>query len=284
VTRLVGLATLLGFLSLSAPAFALDKEQCVAASESAQKLRTQKKLRAARKELISCAQEDCPAVVKKDCLTWLAEVEESVPTIVISAKDGSGADLADVRVSLDGEALTEKLDGSAIAVDPGLHTFRFEVIGVEPVENKIMIREGERNRSVTVTIGKKPAPAPAPVVAPPPKAPEKPETSTTIPTATWVFGAVGIAGLVGFTYFGLSGRADRQKLLDTCAPYCNKDDEKPARNKFILADVSLGVSIVSLGLATVFALTNKNEPKKAAIRVDVMPLASGGAAMIAGSF
>ncbi len=284
MTRLVALVTCLAFASFSAPALALDKEQCVAASESAQKLRTQKKLRAARKELITCAQEDCPAIVKKDCVTWLSEVEESVPSIVISARDGSGNDLSDVQVSIDGEKLTDKLDGTSIAVDPGSHTFRFETKGVAPVESKVVIREGERNRPIAVTLGEKPAPPPPPAVVAPPKEPEKLEPTRTIPTATWVFGAVSLVGFAGFAYFGLSGRADKQHLLDTCAPYCDKDQENPASTKFIFADISLGVGVVSLGLATVFALTSRDEPKKTAVRVDVVPLASGGAAMIAGSF
>jgi len=284
VTRLVACATLMCFVLGTAPSFALDKEQCVAASESAQKLRTQKKLRAARKELISCAQEACPAIVKKDCLAWLSELEGSLPSIVISAKDASGNELSDVRVSLDGELLTEKLDGSAIAVDPGLHTFRYEVAGSDPVETKTMIREGERNRAIAVTIGSKPAAPPVvvPVVAP--KEPETVEHKSSIPTAAWVLGAVSLVSFGGFAYFGLSGRADRQRLADTCAPYCNSDDEKPARTKFVLADISLGVGIVSLGLATVFVLTSRDEPKKSALRVDVVPLASGGAAVFAGSF
>jgi len=287
VTRLVAVATCLSLILSSVPSFALDKEQCVAASESAQKLRTQKKLRAARKELITCAQEACPAIVKKDCLTWVAEVEESLPTVVISAKDASGNELTDVRVSVDGEQLADKLDGTAIAVDPGMHTFRYETAGAAPVESKVLVHEAERNRTLTVTIGNKPAPPPSPPspVAPQPQPPvDTGERSSSIPTGAWVFGAVSLVSFAGFAYFGLSGRADKQKLIEECAPYCNKDDEQPARTKFILADVSLGVGIVSLGVATVFLLTGKNEPKHSAVRVDVVPVASGGAALFTGSF
>lgn len=286
MTRLVAFATSLSLILSSVPSLALEKEECVAASESAQKLRTQKKLRAARKELITCAQESCPGVVKKDCVAWLAEIEEALPTVVINAKDASGNDLTDVRVSIDGEPFVSKLDGTATPIDPGPHTIRYEVDGSEPVETKVLIREGERNRTLTVTIGSKPAPPPPPPApTPAPIAPTKADTgSSKIPTATWVFGAVSLVSFAGFAYFGLSGRADKRELLDTCAPYCNKDDEQPARTKFILADVSLGVGLVSLGLATVFLVTAKDEPKNSAMRVDVMPLASGGAAMFTGSF
>jgi hypothetical protein len=283
VTRLLSSAMLIVMTAAALPAIAQDKEACVASSESAQKLRTQKKLRAARKELVSCAQEICPAVVKKDCVTWLKEVDDSLPTVIVAARDGSGNDLTDVRVTVDGELLAERIEGSALAVDPGAHTFKFESAGTT-VESKVLIRETEKNRVITVTIGEKPKPIDKPIEAPPPaKTPDAPP-SRGIPTGAYVFGAVAAASFVGFAYFGLSGRADRDSLKETCAPYCNKDDEKPARTKLMLADVSLAVGIVSLGIATVMVLTAPSEPKKTGMRIDAVPVAGGAVGVLGGSF
>lgn len=285
--RTLSLLLAAAFATAPMSAFAQDKEACVTASESGQKLRKQKKLRAARKELLACAQETCPAVVKKDCVTWLAEVDESLPTIILSAKDGSGNDVVDAKVLLDGEPFEGKLDGSAIAIDPGAHTFRFEPAKGEAVESKVIVREAEKNRVITVTLGEKPKPVAEP--APPPTkpaTPEAPKASSGIPTSAYVLGGVAAASFVGFAYFGLSGRADRDHLLDTCAPYCSKDDEKPARNRLLIADIALGVGIVSLGVATVLVLTAPSAPKadKAALRVDAVPVAGGAVGLLGGSF
>lgn len=288
MNRPIAAAMLLVFTASSLPALAQDKESCVAASESAQKLRTEKKLRAARKDLVKCAQDACPGVVKKDCLTWLEEVDDSLPTVILSAKDGSGNDVTDVKVLVDGELLAERLDGSAIAVDPGAHTFRFEPTGtpkLPAVEQKILVRETEKNRVIAVAVGEPPAkPVEKPAEPPPPA--KLPDTSPSrgIPTGAYVFGAVAAASFVGFAYFGLSGRADRDALRDRCAPYCNKDDEKPARTKLLLADVALGVGIVSVGIATVMILTAPSEPKKTGLRLDAVPIAGGAVGTLGGSF
>ncbi|MGZ3419218.1 MAG: hypothetical protein ACXVEE_15200 [Polyangiales bacterium] len=284
-TSPVVFAVVLSLASLSAvPARAIEKEACVQASDSAQKNKNAKKLRAAKKDLLVCVQDGCPAVVKKDCDGWLSEVEASLPTIVLSAKDGSGNDVFDVKVTLDGEPLTEKLDGSAIAIDPGPHTIHWEAPGVPPQDSKILVKEAEKNRTVSVTLGATPPPPPAPApVLPPPPAPAKAGP----PAAAWILGGIGIAGVAGFAYFGLSGRSDVQHLKDTCAPYCDKSDEDPARRKLIAADVALGVGIVSVGLATyVFVSGSSHEPspKPTALRVDATPVAGGATFQLMGRF
>lgn len=277
-------------LSIAAPlpALAQDKEACVTASENAQKLRKQKKLVAARKELVACAQEACPAVVKKDCVTWLAEVDDSLPSVILSAKDGSGNDLTDAKVLVDGEPFADKLDGSAMTIDPGAHVFKFVPPTGDAVETKVVVLEAEKKRVVTVTIGEKPKPVvappepPKPTPTPPPAQPV--ETETRVPASAWALGGVAAVGFISFAVFGLAGRADRDHLLDTCAPYCSKDDEKPARNKLLVADISLGVGVVSLGVATVLILTAPKEPKKTALRVDAIPVAGGAVGLFGGSF
>lgn len=281
--RFIAAAMSLVVLTTALPSLAQDKEACVSSSESAQKLRSQKKLRAARKALVSCAQESCPSIVKKDCVSWLQEVDDSIPTVTLSARDASGTDLADVKVLIDGDLLTEKLDGSALAVDPGLHTFRFEPSKGDAVETKVLVREAEKNRVVSVTIGSQPVEVTAKPIATTPVTADTPP-SRGLPTGTYVFGAIAAVSFVGFAYFGLSGRAARDDLKDRCAPYCNKDDEQPARTKLAVADISLGVGIVSLGVATVLALMPHGEKKTAAIRVDAVPIAGGAVGMLGGSF
>ena len=118
-------------------AYADDKQLCVSAYEETQSLRKEGQLRKARERVLTCVQESCPAVVRKDCAQWLPEIEASIPTIVFEVRGPSGGETSDVRVFFDGQLLAERLDGKAIAVEPGEHTFRYELIGAsgaKPIE------------------------------------------------------------------------------------------------------------------------------------------------------
>ncbi len=122
-------ALALSVLSLSGGASAAKpeglKQQCVEAYEQTQSLRKSASLRSARASALTCAQAGCPAVVKKDCAAWLTELDQSLPSVVLSARDKAGQETTAVRVFVDNEPLVERLDGRAVALDPGAHTFRF---------------------------------------------------------------------------------------------------------------------------------------------------------------
>jgi hypothetical protein len=76
------------------------------------------------------------------------------------AKNAAGSDLVDVKVTVDGAPLATKLDGLAVDVDPGAHTFAFEAPDGR-VEQKVVITEGGKAQRVSVAFG---APGTAPVV------------------------------------------------------------------------------------------------------------------------
>jgi len=249
-----------------------DKEQCVTAHGDAQLLRKKHALVSATKTLRVCAREMCPALVQKDCTRWLGEVEAEQPTIVVVATDENGADIVDVRVLLDGKPLVDRLDGSPIAIDPGEHVLRFERAGGKASEQRIVLHDGEKSRTVKVSFAEPVRPAPLVV--------EK----AGIPAATWVFGAIGVASLGSFTYFGLSGRAFESELSSSCAPSCSGDDVAGVRRRYLVADISLGVSVVSLAVATYFAISGSHEQPKSARTIDVRPIAGGAFVGLATSF
>ncbi|WP_437760705.1 hypothetical protein [Sorangium sp. So ce1389] len=166
-----------------------SKRACAAAYERAQGLRRDGKLIAAREALIACSQPTCPAAAVADCGPWLAEVEKSLPSVVIAAREAGGRERLDVRVLVDGRLLAATLDGKALPVDPGPHTFRYEPAGGPAVEERVLIREGEKNRAITVILGAPPAggpPSPRPLAAPaapPSAAPAAPPSSAPPPGA-----------------------------------------------------------------------------------------------------
>jgi hypothetical protein len=122
----VALAT--GMLLVAATARA-RADDCVRAAEDQHELKTANKLVAAKKQLSLCAQKSCGERISAACIQWLGEVEASLPTVVVEAHDANGKDTSTVRVSVDGEALVDALDGTALAVDPGVHRFRFTLAG-----------------------------------------------------------------------------------------------------------------------------------------------------------
>jgi hypothetical protein len=76
----------------------------------------------------------------------------ALPTLVFVAKDGDGNDLRDVDVSMDGQALATS-DGTAVAVDPGDHSFTFTKEGLPTSQSEVVVREGDKNRRVQIVLG-----------------------------------------------------------------------------------------------------------------------------------
>src|SRR5215831_15726719 len=165
--RALLLATALVALAPAARADA--RAECEKAFSQAPELARRGQLRAARAELVRCSGALCPSSMAQLCTDDLRQLETRVPSVVFAAQDASGADVLDARVSEDGRVLAEALDGRAIELDPGPHRFRFERPGAEPAEVTVVVREGEKLRTVRATLGEASAPPPAP----PPAAPER---------------------------------------------------------------------------------------------------------------
>jgi hypothetical protein len=172
LTRTTALLAAAAVMTTAAALRAADPTtgDCLAASEKSLALRNEHKLRAARAQLLVCASANCPADIRKECARRVDDVNAAIPTVVFGAKDGVGNDLATVKVTMDGEVITGKLDGTAISLDPGAHTFTFEAAGQPPLTKQIVVREGEKERREMLQLGKAPA---APPPGPAPTAPTR---------------------------------------------------------------------------------------------------------------
>ena len=232
---------------------------CPSSSEEGQRLRDKNKYSDARAMFRACSQPTCPAIVRKDCSKWLNELDETQPSIVIAAQDAAGADLASVKVLVDDHQVATKVDGSPIAVDPGEHTLRVEAPGHAPVTQRLILRVSERNRLVRVVFQDGPKPA-APVGPPRPTTEEHARStessSSGTPVLAIVLTGVGVVALGSFGYFGLTSKSDLSKLRSDCAPFCDQSQLDDVKSRMLIADVSLGVGIVSLGVAAVLFLTH----------------------------
>jgi hypothetical protein len=242
-------------LAHAAPARADVKADCLAAYEKAQVEKKESRLTSAREQLLVCAQDACPPVVKKDCTPWLAEIDQALPTVLLVAKDAKGKDLVDVKVFVDGFAFASSLDGSARPIDPGKHVFRFES-GKDVVEETVVIREAEKRRAISVTIGgpaKSEPTAPAAVAAPPPVTEPPPEADKSggskIPAIG--VGVLGLAAIGAGVFIGISAKSDADDLRTSCAPSCEQSKIDDVETKLLLSDVGLAVGVVAVAAAVV---------------------------------
>jgi hypothetical protein len=66
----------------------------------------------------------------------------------------------------------------------------------------------------------------------------------------YLLGGATALSLGSFAYFGITGRADADRLRGTCAPTCTGAQVSSVRRKLIAADVSLGVAAVTAAVGT----------------------------------
>lgn len=220
-------------------AHAADPAKCSASYEAGQEQRRKGELVRARANLLVCVSGVCPAALSKDCVGWLREVEALLPSVLIEVRDVGGALVPDARVTID-DAPAQP--GTSTALDPGSHRLRAEADGRSPATQTIDVAAGEKDRRVVVVL---------PALAAPPPPPPGPvlRTSRPVPVASWVLGGVSVVGLGGFGYFAASGASEAKHLRETCAPRCTDEQVDVVQRRFLIGDVSLGVSIVALGAA-----------------------------------
>jgi hypothetical protein len=225
----------------SLPAMA-DAQQCIAENEIATKQRAAGKLGEAKQHYVACGAADCPAVVRDECQTLAQKMETSLSTIVFVLVDAKGNDVTGARIFVDGSKNAEPLDGHALILDPGTHKISVESPSGGSIEDTVVAREGEKNRRVRLQLA---ASAKPPVSDGP--VPVQAKTATS--PAVWVLSGAAVVGLGSFVYFGLDGKHKESDLKSRCAPMC-KDSEVDAMYKsYLIADVSLGVSVVAASVA-----------------------------------
>lgn len=280
-TRSRGLALAVLVLSLvaaprAARADGSDSDKCLDASSGAQDLRTDKKLVESREKLLICAREVCPAIVRRDCARWLSEVESQIPSVVIAAKDARGQDVIEATVSIDGKVVAQRLDGRALSVDPGVHVVRVTPTSGAPLEQSVVVREGERSRSIELTVAGKSGPELAPVpdpagvspasnvdhVEPPPAEPSHGLGTRRILGITAA--GVGVVGLGVGIAFGARASSQWSDAKDACgasctpgsAPYGQRDD---ARSSATISTISViaGAAFVVGGAVLFFTAPSR---------------------------
>ena len=251
-----------------------------------------------------CAQEDCPAAVRADCVKSLKAVDELLPTVVLSVTNGSGADVTNANVFVDGKLLPTSLDGRSVPMNPGPHTFHFEAPDGASADQKVVINDGERARTVAVVLIPKalpppPAPVaqPAPVAPSPPIAPSPPGAvvvaldqhraptgGTGVRTAGWIAGGLGVVGLAVGAVAGGIAAGDKSSAKCSASNLCASG---PLSSTWTAASVSTGGflaggALVVSGVALVL-IAPSGRPETA-VRVAPVVGQTGGGLAVGGSW
>jgi hypothetical protein len=260
----------------SAPADSAPVDPCFAAPVEGQKLQREGKLIEAGKRFAFCARPTCPSEIVGDCARWLGEVEAATPSVVFAARDAQRRDVFDVRVSIDGKPAVD-VKSRAIPLDPGPHKVVFQHPGSADVPVDVMLREGEKNREVAASFVTSGGAVPAS-----PRPGDAARAEHPIPPSVWIAGGTGMVAMAGFATFGALGISERGS--DHCDTGCAQPQKDAVDTKFLIANISLGVGVVGLGVAAWLYLTRPVTERPASAFLDLRPLPGGGFAVVGSRF
>ncbi len=208
--------------------------------------------------------------MKQLCDRWITEVEASTPSIVIRALDATGHDVVDVRVSVDGAAFVERLDGTARPLDPGAHQMRYQREGSTPRMESLMVAEGEKDRLITLRLSGD-ASAPPRIAADQPS----PVPNHTLP---YLLIGAGVASLGAFAYLAISGQNQYDDWEARGRPESGLSSIQVQR---AFAWAALGVGVISSAVGIWMLATSSTSQSRAAgtttsMVVGAAPLQGGG--------
>jgi hypothetical protein len=230
-----------------------------------------------------------------------AELEPKLPmlTIVVPAS----SDRADLQIRRDGEAIGRAAWGVPIPVDPGVHSVDATAAGRKAWRGQASLEGVAAQVSVEVpplpaladgpeeAVVAPPAPAPPAPPAPAPPPPPPPVTHGSGQRAAGlVTGAVGLAGLIVGTTFGLIARSDNNDAKSdcptdsTCTPLgvTSTTSARHAATASTIAFVA-GGALTATGL--VLYLTAPSTSPRSVDRLGLSPIignATGGVALHGG--
>jgi hypothetical protein len=281
-----------------------DKAACVEAYEKAQSLRDENQLVSAREQLRICARPSCTKFITKDCTAWLADIDSRIPSVALFARDSSGAEISNATVSIDGKVVAQQLDGHAVEVDAGQHTFTFTFADGTKKDQTYVVLEGAKAQRVGVTL---PPAAPTPV--PTNRAPSSQSVwgreAGATPARAWngrktlalVVGGVGVAGVGLGAAFGLaaissfSSQKSNCSAPGNCAQYSQAvTDHQSAANASTISTVGFvgGGALIAAAAVLYFTAPSGSgtAESKTATGWTLVPSATpaGGAMWLRGTF
>lgn len=167
------------------------------------------------------------------------------------------------HLAIDGKEIEAVALSRPMLIDPGEHVITL-VTADGKTQKKLKIAEGEE------TAIELPMPVPGPaakeIEAPPPP---PPESGGGIPTAAYVTGGIGAAGIVVGAIFGLSALGHKSAVNAGCDvnKICTPDGKQAAdalKSNALVSSVGFGVGAVGVAATVVVLLLRSSEPPKTA--------------------
>lgn len=253
--RGLALSLLCGRFLLALPADAAGSAHaCIEAHAAGQLERDAGRLLSAKERFVACTAAACPAMIRRECVALGESVVAMTPSVVLIAQDADGRAIEGSRATIDGQRAIPRLDGRPLELDPGAHRFELMLPDGRSQTLTATLSSGEKYRRMVASFA-----STAPTKALETTTPAEPSADTVgrNPLA-YVFGGVGVVALGAWGVYALDGR-NKQNELDHCAPHCQPSDVDAMRKSYLIADVLLGVSIVSLGTGTYFFFKQTDE-------------------------
>jgi hypothetical protein len=223
------------------------------------------KLLESRVAMRQCAAQQCPALLQRDCVGWIDQLEAQIPSLTFRVTV-DGESCTEGQMFVDGLLRPELATGKAVELDPGKHRVRFVLEGVSPYEEEIISSEGERYRMLEIALFSTKPPPPPPAPTP------RTETHRPVPLGTYVLGGVAVAAAISGGIWGAASLSLRRELEDTCAPACPERRVEELRQRALITDLSWGVSTLALVGATTWFVFRP----ELAVAVDVTWVPGGG--------
>jgi hypothetical protein len=163
-----------------------------------------------------------------------------------------------------------QIDGRPIEVDPGIHVAKFERKGLSAIEQRLIVRGGEKNRLVVADWT-----TPKSTQDPPPVRTDRP-----VPSSVYITAAIGVLGMAGFAIAGAVGNGAKSDLeASGCAPFCAPDKVSTMRNDYLAADIGLGIGIAELATSALIFATRpdrKLNPRSVAAPISALHASPAG--------
>ena len=276
--RLLALASCLA-CATSASSARAEREACLAAHEQGQVARLAERFSEAREQLRRCMQPACPKLLREDCRALLADLDASRASVVFQVAGATGEDLSEVRVLANDQPITTEA-GQAVALDPGTYQLRFEAPEHRPLEQTLVLRQGEKSRVVRVELESvrvsEPVLPDLPLAS---AAPAERRSTRGLRIASYVLGGSALAVLAAAIGLGAKGKAEHDHLSDVCGAEraCDQDDTQKGRSLYVAADAGFGVSgALAAAAVTTFLVDYLRDDRDTASARNALAVQPGG--------